>query len=186
MKYLEALRVANRVVARLAPLCDRIEIAGSLRRQREDVHDIDLVISPRMCKRADLFGVETDTEEMLIDDVLDELGEVKKSGPRGKQILLPEDIHLELWCVRPPAQWGAIFVIRTGNGDFSRWLVTSKRFGGAMPSHLHEKDGCLWNGNTPVPTPEESDFFAALGLPYIEPAERRAKWNGHAGEEYLE
>lgn len=178
MKYADALVIAERIVDHLRPVCERIEIAGSLRRKREDVHDIDLVLTPRFKTNLDMFGNPT-TSHSLLDEQLRGLGTLKKNGPRQKQILLPEGIHCELWIVLPPAQWGAIMVIRTGPGDYGRWLVTSKREGGALPSHLKEKGGALWNSTTMLETPEEGDFFRALGLAPVAPAERRAKWVGH-------
>ena len=41
-----ALPIANQVVEKLAPFCQRIEVAGSIRRRRPFVHDIDLVVIP--------------------------------------------------------------------------------------------------------------------------------------------
>jgi DNA polymerase (family X) len=46
MKLEFAERLATRIVAELAPLCERIEVAGSIRRRRPMVGDIDLVVLP--------------------------------------------------------------------------------------------------------------------------------------------
>jgi len=42
-----ARTVAQKIVEELRPACDRIEIAGSLRRGNPAVHDIDLVLLPK-------------------------------------------------------------------------------------------------------------------------------------------
>jgi DNA polymerase/3'-5' exonuclease PolX len=34
-------------------------------------------------------------------------------------------------------------------------------------------DGVLWRGNTRIETPDERAFFAAIGVDYIEPGDRR-------------
>jgi DNA polymerase/3'-5' exonuclease PolX len=40
----EAERIALHVKATVEPLCDRIEVAGSIRRQKSNVHDVDFVV----------------------------------------------------------------------------------------------------------------------------------------------
>lgn len=43
----DAVLIAEDLVRELAPLCERIEIAGSIRRMKYVVNDIDLVVIPR-------------------------------------------------------------------------------------------------------------------------------------------
>lgn len=43
MQYLHALRLASTLVKQMGPYCERIEIAGSIRRQRQEVKDIETV-----------------------------------------------------------------------------------------------------------------------------------------------
>jgi len=104
---------------------------------------------------------------------------------------------VDLFAVLPPAQWGVIYAIRTGPGDFNRLLVTSQRYGGACPLDRKVAGGQVWNTDgwpsvaampadkfvrmaeeTQMPeiaTPKESDFFAALGVPLWPPRLRTAK-----------
>lgn len=101
-----------------------------------------------------------------------------KNGPRYKQVALPEGINLDLFLVLQPAQqWGVLFAIRTGPAEFSHWLVTPRKDGGALPSNCRVKDGAVWEGSAIVPMPEESDFFDFLGLGWIEPGQRQAGWS---------
>ena len=74
----------------------------------------------------------------------------------------------------PPAQWGWIYALRTGPGDYTHWLVTPKRFGGGLPGHIELRHGALWNHSTLVPTPEEEDLFKALDIPFVKPELRCA------------
>lgn len=101
-----------------------------------------------------------------------------KSGPRYKQIALPEGIKLDLFMVLPPAQWGVIFAIRTGPAEFSRWIVTSRPTG-ALPAGYRVKDGGVrrnsWEEGFIISMPEEIDFLDFLGLGWIEPGDRFAK-----------
>lgn len=43
MEIVKAQKIAYEVVAQLQPFCSKIEVAGSIRRHRPVVHDIDLV-----------------------------------------------------------------------------------------------------------------------------------------------
>jgi len=46
MHYQKAVNIAADIKSRLLPFCDQIEIAGSIRRRRPMVHDIDIVCIP--------------------------------------------------------------------------------------------------------------------------------------------
>lgn len=48
MEWSKAIGYARDVKLLLQPCCDRIEIAGSLRRLRSEVHDIEIVTKPKM------------------------------------------------------------------------------------------------------------------------------------------
>jgi DNA polymerase/3'-5' exonuclease PolX len=110
--------------------------------------------------------------------------EILKNGPRMKQLALPEGIHIDLFIVRPPAQWGVIYLIRTGPADFSKWMVTQKSKGGGLPDGCFLRDGCVWQHgdgktwppSTIVETPEESDYFTLCGMEWIEPSKRQPMW----------
>jgi hypothetical protein len=75
--------------------------------------------------------------------------------------------------VTPPASWGALMVIRTGPADFSEAIVTKRSKGGAMPDSLSQREGALWDHRGDrLDTPDEESYFAALGLPCWDPADR--------------
>ncbi len=162
----EAERIARKYADMLTPYCERIEIAGSIRRRKAEVGDIEIVAEPLPIM--DLFGASNGHRDITLP-----LPAIK-SGQRYKQYALPEGINLDLFIVLPPAQWGVIFALRTGGAEFSRKLVTSKKYGGYLPSLYIIRDGAVRRQDTGevVPTPEESDFFALLGLDFISPQER--------------
>lgn len=45
--YADALTIAELVVAQLAPHCERIQIAGSIRRKSRTVKDVEIVCIPK-------------------------------------------------------------------------------------------------------------------------------------------
>lgn len=163
-----AREVAEHLVEYFRPWVDRIEIAGSIRRERPEVGDIEIVAVPQTIPDG-LFGdtrlaVPEITHQALLT------GAKKKAGAKYIQVLdvMGHGITLDLFLVTPPADWGVIFAIRTGPAAFSHMLVT-KALG-----KLHKVDrGVLWDDRGQrVPCPEEEAFFAALGVPWIEPRER--------------
>jgi DNA polymerase/3'-5' exonuclease PolX len=166
--YPVVLPIAERLVEALRPWCDRIEIAGSLRRERPQVGDIEIVAIPRRLK--DLFGHPIGGLTML-DSFLDDRGVTfAKRGERYQQFVYGR-FTVDLFL--PTAEtWGSVFAIRTGGWEFSRWLVTSVAAGGAAPEGVVFRDGRLLAHGRLLATPEEADVFAALGLAWVPPMER--------------
>lgn len=165
MKLEEAEAIALRIVERLRPSCRRIEIAGSIRRRKADVGDIEIVAEPLPV--FDLFGSPAGYADLSLPY------RANKNGPRYKQYILP-DINLDLFIVLPPAQWGVIFALRTGGAEFSRRLVTPRIHHGFLPAGYYVEDGAVHRVGTGeiVPTPEEADFLALCGVADIPPQER--------------
>jgi len=162
----EAEEIASRMVEKLMPYCQRIEIAGSIRRRKAEVGDIEIVAEPKMIR--DLFGVP-----VLQAIPAESLGLVVKNGDRYKQVLLPEKIYLDLFIVLPPAQWGVILAIRTGSAEFSHKLVSHPPYG-YLPKDYIVKDGAIRKAETNevIPTPEERDVFALCRMEWINPERR--------------
>ena len=48
-------KLAEEILDILRPLCSRIEITGSIRRKKADVHDVDIVLIPKPL--VDLVGI---------------------------------------------------------------------------------------------------------------------------------
>jgi len=168
LDYDTAMDLALAVIRKIKPVCERIHIAGSLRRKKPDVGDIEIVCIPK--EQSDLLGNKY-RDASMISTILRENGcALHKDGEHYKQINL-----LHCMCdlfITTPECWGVIFMIRTGSADFSHKMVMQKQYGGYMPGHLKVKDGRLWNGDTVLETPEEKDVFHAYGMDHIEPEMR--------------
>ena len=137
--------------------------------------DVEIVVQPLTRPVMGLFGPMGEVDA-LMDFPWRAWGRLVKNGPRFKQILTPQGVMLDVFIVRPPAQFGLALLIRTGPADFSQWVVTPRRKGGGLPSHLRVKDGAIWQGSEVIPTPTEADVFRVLGLDFIPPAERKPLW----------
>jgi DNA polymerase/3'-5' exonuclease PolX len=186
-EYAKAYMVAEQLAQRLERSCEKLQIAGSLRRRAKVVHDIEIVCVPVLEELHDLLG-ETHALRSRLDDTLDELIEERvlrsfpgaKHGPRMKQFAVqPLGIKVDLFIVLPPAQWGTILAIRTGPAHYSHWLVSRRDIGGGLPNHLRVKDGAVMTlyGSNVIETPTEESFFALLGMDKMpEPELRQPDW----------
>lgn len=164
MELYKAQTLAAELITIFNPYTERIEIAGSVRRECKEVKDIDLVVIQHPWKLEKFFLTDADRNKM----------ETKKHRPslmwgeRHKQIMF-KGIKVEFWLCSK-WNWGLIYLIRTGSAEFSqkmlaRWKQVSKG-GYSEKGYLHEADGTKLN------TPEETDVFNLCKLKFIEPKAR--------------
>lgn len=195
----QARQVAQKLEAGLRPDCTQTLIVGSVRREKAWVKDVELVVmakdeggrqKAKSNWQKDLFGEDGEGLEMTLAQWVNDgvLRVPTKDGERYKQFEIdtaalglpgqPEwgPLRLDLFIVRPPAQWGAIVAIRTGPADYSKWLVTKYPMG-AMPQDMKLEGGALWRFGKVMETPTEEEFFRRLGLAWEVPSERRAGYN---------
>lgn len=119
-------------------------------------------------------------------------------GDRQKKFWIVEaGIKVDLFICIPPSDWGVQAVIRTGPKEFGHWCVTNCKYGGVLPDEYFVKHQVVWIkseiGKSDIPEnqdkaialltktnhlsmPEEIDFLNLLGLGWIEPKDRVAKW----------
>lgn len=174
--YIKAKQTADELLAKLSPACERIEIAGGVRRKKAECHDIELVAIPKQDPIVDIFN-QVAGHRNLLNERIEELHLVlDKNGDRYKKIIYTNELNCDLFIVLPPAQWGVIFTIRTGSAEFSHHIVTARKYGGCMPSDCVCKDGAVHDSRGRIiPMHEEMDFLNFLGLGWIEPSERIIK-----------
>lgn len=182
MQLARAEQIARTLADELSPHCARVEIAGSIRRGRPEVKDIELVAVPRMQSEKTtegLFAEEVQVNLLYRWAKRSRINWIKpgtsqivpwQPKPDGKywRALLPTGIKLDLF-IADPANFGLIFAIRTGSAEFTTALVThANRVG--LPS----VDGYLTRDGGRVETPEERDVFELLGLEWIDPTLRHS------------
>lgn len=162
MNYFQAERIAKSCVHDLAPYCERIEIAGSIRRHKPDVHDIEVVCIPKRItpKR---------TANAFCAAVL-KMGRILEGKPTEKNVkvrLIPDWITLDLFMVTSD-NWGYQFAIRTGSADYSHTVLAS----GWVKAGYKGIDGMLTKDGVPIPVREEWDLFELIGIPFEDPIRR--------------
>jgi DNA polymerase/3'-5' exonuclease PolX len=160
LKLETAREIAERVKAELAPYCERIEIAGSVRRGKAEVGDIEIVAIPKP------YDVGLFASGIAL--VVERWAKVRGELPcKYTQRMLPEGIALDLFFATQ-LNWGLILAIRTGSADYSHKILACGwvRNGYASVNGMLERDGMT------IPTREEEDVFALAGVKWEEPGER--------------
>lgn len=158
MNYWDALAIAEKVKAMLAPHCERIEIAGSIRRKKLDVKDIEIVAIPK--------PYDTGLFASGIATVVGRWQKVKGELPcKYTQRILPEGIKLDLFFAEK-RNWGLIYAIRTGSADYSHHILAT----GWVKAGYKSEGGFLMSNGHQVAVLEEEDLFQRIGILLFTPA----------------
>jgi DNA polymerase/3'-5' exonuclease PolX len=173
-----ARRMADRLADRFRVSLpfDRVAVAGSVRRGKPLIGDIELVAR---IDESELLGhqgvIRAGLEELGIHrGAPNKVGALAPWGPKYYKGIAKTDsgdpIQIDLFVVVPGENdWGVVFLIRTGSARFSQEMVTRlHRF------DLKSEDGRIVStadgaGGTPIPTPEEEDFFRHAHVMFIPP-----------------
>ena len=196
MNFNLANTIAHKYHRLLGNHCNKIYIAGSLRRLKTDVKDIEIVCLPRTetLDAVDLFGTGKQIEHVIdaFADCANNLGKVIKGQPSGKymQILLPEGINLDLF-IPSAADFYRQLAIRTGPAEYSyaTLAIGWRKLGwcGTQNHGLRKMTDCqaqvqcsgktIWhctntNGELPPVWQSEHEFFDWINVPWQEPQHR--------------
>jgi len=162
----KADRFAEKIAGELDPMCDRIQVAGSIRRRREIVRDIDIVILPKHGKRRDI------RRRCLASG-----GDILQDGTQNLQIRLANGVELDIFFAQAgrtdlfkgdPCTWGTLLLCRTGSKQWNIWYARQAQAHGL---HWNPHFG-LYAGTQRINATEETDYFHALKIPYVEPQDR--------------
>ncbi len=154
MKLGQAQKVADEVIKRLSPYCQRIAVAGSIRRRTGWVNDIDLVLIP-----TDLWNLH---------QKITGLGPVKMSGSKIMRVTVAS-IQVDLY-VAEPETWATLLLIRTGSKENNIRLCSRAK---DMGWHLAASgDGLFDENGQRIAGDTELSIYNALGLPFQRPEER--------------
>ncbi len=156
--------IAERVVAGLEFQCFQISIAGSIRRERPTIGDIEIVCVPKPYDASPLFqsGIAT---------VVNQWEKVRGELPcKYTQRILPEGMKLDLFMVDPEG-YGLQLAIRTGSDNWCRGVLARAW----VRAGFRSKDGLLRHdlgAGTVQPVRTERELFEVIKLPWVEPVDR--------------
>ena len=137
-----------------SPLVLHAEIAGSLRRGKEVVKDLDLIASSKKPKEVMKLFVSSPNVEKVVNH-----GETKSS------VVLAGGIPCDLRVI-PPESWATALAHFTGSKEHN--IALRQR---AIDRGLHLSEWGLLKGKskTPLKLKDEKDLHKALGLAFIPP-----------------
>lgn len=193
--WAEASALAQEFIQEIRPSCTRVEIAGSLRRCKPVVGDVEIVAIPRFRQRdCDLFGEPTGPEVSALDGTLargEEYGTwkitagTKNRGRERKMVKLEyKGMQFDMFLQPDPQTWGVNYMIRTGAAEFTAWMMTTRAKQGGKPNDLVLKEARIWRAQSPAAggsyllnTLSEHNVFREYGLPFLTPIARiKAYW----------
>jgi DNA polymerase/3'-5' exonuclease PolX len=163
--YAEAYMIALEVLEQLKPHCERVEIAGSIRRKKNEVGDIEIVAIPK--------PYSTGLLESGIATVINQWQKVKGELPcKYTQRILPSGIKLDLFFAEE-GNWGLTFALRTGSADYSHKVLAN----GWVRQGFKSDGGYLFKEGERYEVREEKDLFKLIGIPFVEPEYRNLQVN---------
>ncbi len=161
----QAQYIAVGVMQQLEPHCEVISLAGSIRRDRPTIGDIEIVCVPRPYDASPLFcsGIAT---------VVNQWEKIRGELPcRYTQRILPEGIKLDLFMVHPDG-YGLQRAIRTGSAGWCRTVLAPAW----VRAGYHSEGGLLRHADgSVVPVRTESELFRLIGLPWVHPRDREVQ-----------
>ena len=158
--------MADIIVGRLGVYCQKIKVAGSIRRGRPMVGDIDLVLLPKPHSE---FALRTRIKSR---------SEVVTDGAQNLIVKISNGVQLDCFFARHPEEnllgeiepgnWGTLLVCRTGSKEHNIHLAQHALRNGMRwdPYRGVIKDGQV------IAWESERHVFDALGLDFLPPEKR--------------
>ena len=161
----EAQAIAEQTKTSVASYCEKLEVAGSIRRQKPTVHDVDFVAI-----------AESDLGWQKITQTLKHhKAKLLCSGNSVIKALVPCEkgvFQVDFYRAQPNT-WGIHLLVRTGSAEHNTWLASLAISKGMRIKYSQGlvKDDFVIAGET------EQSVFEALGLPIPEPPQREIVGN---------
>ena len=176
----EAEQVADELGRLLAPYCERIAVAGSIRRKQPQVKDIELLCISKVASSTDMFG-RMAADHYGLDAILNVLfgeGMLRKRpnrdgrytyGPQNKYLVdVPSGIPVDVFSTTVE-NWGMSLVVRTGPKDFNIRMMARFR---ELEMRGHAYGGVTDQEGNEIECRDEETVFHLLGWPWVSPERR--------------
>lgn len=192
LRLITAQQIAVDICYKLQPFCEKINIAGSIRRAKSFPKDIEIICVAKTQDVNDLFGSKTgQIKNASFIHIVSKLGEIVKGTAMGKmmQIKLPEGIMLDLF-MPDIFDYYRQYAIRTGSADYAFKVIANgwkKKGWCGSDKGLRKICDCIeskgadgkskWkcvNENSELPPVWESEeeFFNWINVKMLPPRER--------------
>jgi DNA polymerase/3'-5' exonuclease PolX len=171
MELEKAKAIAKEIVYWLLPGCERAIIAGSIRRQKPEVGDVEILCIPQFVDGIDQLDkvVKVLVAQGRLDYRLNKLGR-RAYGPKNKLMVhVPSGMGVDIFSTDENCWWVSL-VVRTG-GEKTNKEIAARALRQGMQFHAYGRGFTLADGSELV-CRSEADVFKAVGLRYFEPWER--------------
>lgn len=170
MQLEKAQGIAETLKGLLEDTCDRIVIAGSIRRGKPDVGDIELLCIPVFIDGVD--QLERELKDLIYDGTmalrLSKNGR-RTFGPKNKLMIhVPSRIGVDIFSTTEEC-WPVSLVVRTGGKQTNIQISMAAQEKGYQ---FHAYGSGFTTPNGEIICRSEREVFEAVGLPYLEPWER--------------
>jgi len=170
MELEKAKAIAERLKAVLESSCERVTIAGSIRRQKPEVSDIELLAIPKYFGGVDFLNAKIQTLIQLgvLDYRLNKRGS-RVYGPKNKLLVhLPSGMGVDVFSTTDEC-WTVALVVRTGGKTTNQRIAMAAIRKGW---HLRAYGSGFSTPDGDIVCSSEREVFAAVNLRYLEPWER--------------
>ncbi len=166
----QILPTARNVLEKLKTLKDikKISLAGSVRRRKETIGDVDILAVPKSPKATGMaakgLAISKNTKKIMNFFVkLDGVEKVWGKGGTKASIRMREGFDIDLRIV-PERSYGSALQYFTGNKDHN--ILTRKI---AIGKGLKLSEYGVFKGKRQIAGATEEDVYKAIGLPWIDP-----------------
>jgi DNA polymerase (family 10) len=179
MNLTTAQAYAAKISAWLQPHCARLEIAGSIRRERPVCNDVDIVCIPNVIEERDMLGATIRRTNYLLQ-FLQEYVRTSINGARfqsggekeGKSVILQlPKCQLDIWFAEEK-NFGTRLLCRTGSKEHNILLAQRAI---DLGRSWNPYEGVMVDGQL-RPAAIEQEVYDALKLPWIEPRDREGEF----------
>jgi len=166
----DAHPIALSIKERLEPVCGRVLIVGSIRRQRINAGDIELLCVPnKVLTQTGLFGGEYQNDPGFVR-VVDSFEKISGDAVNGKAMRRRHHSGIVIeFYTGTHESWGWQSIVRTGSAEFSH------RMAGELNKKGMTSEGFAIHRISDkkfIECREEEDFFKLIGMEYILPLAR--------------
>ncbi len=170
MELSRAQVIAEEIMSLLDGSCWRKVVAGSIRRRKPDVGDIEILCIPRFEGAGD--SLDRRVQGLMFQGVLalrlNKLGR-KVYGPKNKLLLhVPSGFGVDIFSTTEEC-WPVSLVVRTGGEKTNLRIATAAL---QLGYQFHAYGSGFTTPRGEIICRSEREVFEAVGLPYREPWER--------------
>lgn len=178
-KIEKMLPLADEIVKFLDPYSEKIQIAGSIQREKPEVSDIEIVLIPNMEQTFDMFGNSTDKNIDLTKIIMKNPHFAYRYNKKGQKmcgdrvkLLLYKGFPVDIFVANENS-WATTLLVRTGSKVFNQFIIYQ------LSKFKYKLDvssgGIFREGKSPnlVFPKTENEIFEMIGMKYIEPKNRK-------------